>query len=732
MTPIDAWLHRQATREKRLITLEDALLGNRERAYAFYRLRYFSLRCVSSAVLHGIRLTFLQYIFSHQAFLTTLLLNAIAGLVTSFWWGALEVLRARVRHLSRDAQRYRIPEEIGQWLTIATVLAVVSLVVPASWIVWEHAYRHRAFDVLQLYIFAIGFRVAVDFLTLMFHSGVYAVRRVYRPMPAMVAVELSSMLAVLALWPWLGRWSFPIAVLLGTAVSAGLVVHYTARLYRLLGWLPLRLGKPQRALFARWSTIAEFLSAGLSYALMKLDAFLMLAMFHSRMPAANGVSLFVFFVSIGPAIQAGFDWAQLLYFDLKKLNTRCLRAFRQRYERSALHLAWVVGVALWGFACVLGTAITRHDLGDLYWLIGPFFLARSFLALAQVQAFSARRYRALFASGALLLAFMAALQVGMPAERYKLLGLAFVTILAAGLLRMRAHAAPDEMFERRVLPVTDWLERLKEVREPVRLQSLRFRTEARPRLGSMNGDRAWADEERWRLRRMAQRVAKRIRGCGAVTVLYPGQVAWYEAAGARTIGRHTLLRWGGGLIQTIADTRVERDGTAALRAGLAMHVLGGPFRHVQRHASRSIGIPEVKRVFGEMVPHGVVYSPDEPLPAMLETLSSWDRRRILFEGVQFAMHLHGTPHPSRFDVTSLCSAGELKLIFIIDRRCDRQQRMRWRAWISALNVESALATAGDVDVEEDAETAGGTVSDRYAHETRPSSAPQSYGPPAFP
>ena len=65
MTPIDSWLRRQAAREKRLITLEDALLGNQARAYAFYRLRYFSLRCVSSAVLHGIRLTLLQYIFSH-------------------------------------------------------------------------------------------------------------------------------------------------------------------------------------------------------------------------------------------------------------------------------------------------------------------------------------------------------------------------------------------------------------------------------------------------------------------------------------------------------------------------------------------------------------------------------------------------------------------------------------------------------------------------------------------
>ena len=711
MTPIDAWLQRQAERENRLITLEDALLGNRGRAYALYRLRYFAMRCVSSAILHGIRLTFLQYIFSHQAFLTTLLLNAIAGLVTSFWWGALEVLRARVRHLSHDAQRHRIPAEIGQWLTVAAVLAVMSLLLPAGWIVWEHAYRQRAFDVLQLYTFAIGFRVAADFMTLMFHSGVYAVRRVYRPMPAMVAVEFTSMLAVLALWPWLGRWSFPVAVLLGTAVSAGLVVHYTARLYRLLGWLPLRFGRPERSQFARWSTMAEFLAAGLSYALMKLDAFLMLAMFHSRVPAGNGVSLFVFFVSIGPAIQAGFDWAQLLYFDLKKLNTRCLRAFRQRYERSAFHLAWGVGVALWGFACVLGTAITRRNLGDLYWLIGPFFLARSFLALAQIQAYSSRRYRVLLTSGAVLLAFMVVLQVGMPAERYKLLGLALATFLVAGLVRKGAHATTDEIFERRVLPVTDWLERLKEVREPVRLRSLRFRTEARPLPGPMNGSRAWADEDRWKLIRMAQRVAKRVRGCGAVTVLYPGEVAWYEATRARTpINRRTLLRWGGGLVQSITSTHLERDGASALRAGLEMHALGGPFGNVRCLGSSSIPVQDVKRVFGEMVPHGVIYSPDDPTPKMLTTLSSWDRRRIFFEGVQFAMHLHGTARPGRFDVTSFCSAGELMLIFIIDRKSDRRQRMRWRARIKAMNVASALgSTASGCRTNE-----GGSVPDGMA------------------
>jgi hypothetical protein len=646
---------------------------------------------LSSAVLHGIRLTLLQYIFSHKTFLTTLLLNALASLLTSFWWGALEVLRGRVRRLARDAERHRVPLEISQWLAIAAALALVSLVLPTGWIAWQLLHRGRAFNVLHLYVFAICFRLAADFITLTFHSGIYAIRRVYRPLPAMVVVELVSMLVVLALWPWLGRWSFPIAVLLGTSVSAGLVLHYTGRLYRFLGWLPLPLVKPEFSRFARQSTLWEFCAAGTSYALMKMDAFLMLTMFHSRAAASGGVSLFVLFVSVGPAVQAGFDWAQLLYFDLKKLDATCLRAFRRRYEQLAFHLAWVVGLVLWGFACLLGTAIMRRNLGELYWLIGPFFLSRSFLALAQIQAFSRRRYGALLAGGALLLALILALQTAMPAESYRLLGLALGTSLVAAALRIAGRSAHHGVPERRVLSLTEWLQCVQKVQEPVRVRSLRFAINTEPQHLQRAGVKTWAEEERWRHRRMAQRVAKRIQGCGVLALLYPGQLVWYETAQAPVrMNEHTLLSWGGGLVGSIRASRFERDGVAALRAALKMGLLAGPLRNMRRLGGKSVQPQEVEQVFSHMLPQGVIYSPDGRGAEKLKNFSSRERRAIFSEAVQFAEHLHGSPRNRRFDVTSLCSEGELTRIFIIDRACDRGQRTRWRARITAMNVASAL------------------------------------------
>jgi hypothetical protein len=130
-------------------------------------------------------------------------------------------------------------------------------------------------------------------VTLTLHSGIYALRRVYRPLPAMVAAELAGLLLVPALWPWLARWSFPVAMLASTVIATAVVLHYTTRLYGLLGWLPVRLARPavSRGVAAR--DLREFFFAGASYALMKLDALLMLAMFRSRPDATSGIGLFV-------------------------------------------------------------------------------------------------------------------------------------------------------------------------------------------------------------------------------------------------------------------------------------------------------------------------------------------------------------------------------------------------------------------------------------------------------
>ncbi|MFI5394181.1 MAG: hypothetical protein ACHQ9S_01495 [Candidatus Binatia bacterium] len=693
---LDAWLRRQVRRQQRVVTLEDALLGNRERAYAVYRLRFFVLRCLSSAALHILRLSVLRVVFPHQPFfLATLVLYAVASLVGSFWWGALEVLRGRVRRLARDAQGRHIPGEIGRWLVTAVFLAVLSLLFPASWVTWQLVGHGRAFNVLQLYVLVIGIRLGLDLVTLTFHSGIYAVRRVYRPLPVMMTVELVGFVLVLALWRWLGPWSFPIAMLSSGVLSTMFLVHYSARLYRLFGWFPLRLERPAKSHLPHWRTVWESLAAGAAYALMKMDAFLMLAVFRWHTDATHDVSLFMLFVSVGPAVQAGFDWAQLLYFDLKRLNARCVAELRRRYEKFAFRLAWLVGIVLWGLACLLAAVITRRNLGDLYWFLGPFLVARSLLAQAQIRAFSKQRYGVLLSSGALLLAIILVLQAGSPTERTKLLGVAAASLLITWLLEVMLQRGQDESSDTSVLPVAEWLERFSQVREPVRVRSLRFSSSAEPLLGRTRSIKEWVVENRWRHRRMAQRVGKQLRGGGAVTVVYPGQVTWYETTRvAPPINVQTLLSWGGGLVDSIAGSPFEGNGLAALHLAQQTGVVGGLLGRTRCRPEAALQVDQVRFAFRKMVPEGTIYCSDRPIPPLLRTAAWKDRRFIFLEAVHFAKHFHASTRRCRFDVTSFSSRGELRLIFVVDRTCDRRRRTRWRQFITRTSVAAAFTDPG--------------------------------------
>lgn len=683
-----AWFRKRADSKRRYVSLEDALIGGRAGAYAVYRFRYFALRCVATSALHALRLTLLQYVFSHRVFLSTLLVHASVGVATSFWWGALEVLRRRVRRLSRDGRREHIPIEMGGWLTAAAVLAGASLAGSLAWIAWDVLGRGRHFGVLHLYVFSIFFRVGADFVTLTFHSGIYAVRRVYRPLPAMLAAEFVGLALVPALWPLLSRWSFPVAMLASTAIATAVVLHYTARLYGLLGWLPVRLVRPvlPRRLPARDQR--ELLFAGTSYALMKLDALLMLAMFRSRSDASGGVTLFVLFASIGPAVSAGFDWARLLYFDLKRLDARCLTVLRRRYERFAFHIAWAAGIGLWALACVLGTVITRRDLGLLYWLLAPFFVSRSLLAVAQIQAFSRGRYGALLASGMALAALIPIVRVVLPSEPEELLGLALSCYLVSWLVRILARRKSGGSADRDVLPFAEWIERLKEVRERVRVRSLRFQSEdiARTRPD------VFVQEDRWRQRRMAQRLARALGDLGAVTTQRSGRVTWYETERLPSpVSGRALLKWGGGLIGSVAGSPLEDDGEAALERARRLGLLGIPGNRRARSGGGAPQVQEIREAFAHMCPGGVMYSTDGPVPAGLSGLTSSERSDILSEAVHFATHFDHGRTTRGGEVTSFCSQGELKLIFVLDRGSDPGQRRRWRAFIRGVNVEAALS-----------------------------------------
>ena len=680
-TALDRWLRNQAARERRVVVLEEGLLGDRLWRYSAYRLRFFFLSYLNESALHAVTVLFL---FRHLAwgnFRLVIVATTATAFASSFWWGALEALRGQVRDLHRSGKPHRIARTIGGWLTFAFGLSAVTLLAAAAWLVWRAA--DGSIGVTDAFVAALLLRLALDLPVRCYHSGVYALRRVYKPLRATLAPEFVGLAIILGLWPLVGVWSVVIGSLVTTALVTGLTVLYTRRVYHFLGLAPTRELGPEAMRGSLRGARREFLTAGGSHALMALDALAVLALLLGA--KTDSRALVVLFLAM-PTIRAGAEWARLLYFDLKRLELRLFTNLRRRFERHTLELAWVLALVFWAVAAGIATGYYGRDVGGLALALLAFFVARSLLARAQIQAFAERAYPVVLGTGALCLAGFGAVSLVADGENVRLGGVALVAAVCAAVLTRlsratRAHGEPGT-----ALLTLEWLRRLGHVRTPIRVGSARVVSASGPeRLDARTRD----ERNRWRLAQLAERTARRLGRSGAAAWIGPDRVVWFEPSGdSARVNADWLQRASGGLIAEL-ETRDCATGEEALLAAGRGGLVGYASPHLLT-AIFPVDVDAARRTFEELVPGGIVYSPDEPVPPELAALPASELRAILVDAVVFARDLRSGRRRSSFDVTALCSGGELRLIFVADPKTRRQARGRWRHLVTALNVRGAI------------------------------------------
>ncbi|MFY9578650.1 MAG: hypothetical protein WAQ33_04945, partial [Gaiellaceae bacterium] len=183
--------------------------------------------------------------------------------------------------------------------------------------------------------------------------------------------------------------------------------------------------------------------------------------------------------------------------------------------------------------------------------------------------------------------------------------------------------------------------------------------------------------------------ARRLGESGAAAWIGPDRLVWFEPVGdSHRVTADWLQRSSGGLIAEIS-TRDCATGEEALLAVGRDELVGYASPHLLTPIF-PVDVEAARRTFEQLAPNGVVYSPDEPVPAKLATLPASELRTILLDAVVFARDLRSGRRRSSYDVTALCSGGELRLIFIADPRSRRQARARWRYLVTALNVRGAI------------------------------------------
>lgn len=686
MNDIERWLRRQAAREQRSVLLEEGLLGGRLWRYTWYRLRWFFVSYGIDTAVHAVTVLFLFRELRWGSFLPIVVAHAVTSLGSSFWWGVLEALRSRVRDLHRSGKPHRIGRVIAGWLVFALGLSAGLVAAALAWTVWHVADDGLAAQEAYIAVLLVG--LAADLPVRCYHSGIYALRRVYKPMPAVLAPELVQLALTVALFPVMGLWALVVASAALSLLLTGVNLRYTGRVYHFIGVSPRADMGADAVRPALRGTGREAVQAGAANAVIALDSLVVLAVLGGA--DAGSAALVVLFLAV-PGIRAGAEWARLFYFDLKKLELRLFTNLRRRFERHTARVAWALGLAFWALSVVVAGAVYEGRLRVPSVAMPAFFLGRSLLARAQVQAFADGAYGPVLATGVALVAGVAVGAVATSSDDVRLGVVAAVTVAAALVLGRWRHRALVRGEAGTALLTLDWLRRLGEVGGSVAVGSARLLPADGPdRLDA----RTREDQLRWRLQQLAERAARRLGERGAAAWIGPDRLVWFESGlgpGATRVDITWLQRTSGGLAGEVA-VRHCANGEEALFAAARDGVLGSPSAHL-REAVVPVDVEAARRRFLELVPDGVVYSPDEPVPPALAALPAAELRAILSDAVAFARDLQVRRRRSRSDVTALCAGGELRLVFVAGRRVDPKVRRRWRHHVSRLNVRAAIGGA---------------------------------------
>jgi hypothetical protein len=238
----------------------------------------------------------------------------------------------------------------------------------------------------------------------------------------------------------------------------------------------------------------------------------------------------------------------------------------------------------------------------------------------------------------------------------------------------------------------EWLRGLSSLERPVRVRSVQFWEG--PRDNDL-ASRPWHQENRWRYAELAESLARRLQGYGAVAIFAPDRLTWFELAqpGEPEMDVGWIVQRGGGHVVRVEATEWHPSGRAAMSRAWQDGLLGPPpDLETGRHA---LDPTELRARFSSWFPKGLVLRPTASEAPARSDLSSEERRAILAEAMSFGRDLGAFKGRSAFDVTALFEDGRLTEIFVVSSRERASKRLRWRAEVRSTVIASAIGRVVD-------------------------------------
>jgi hypothetical protein len=478
MNDIDRWFARAARREDRTVSLYASILTGKIVGYFGYRMRYALLLDASRYVIHVAEFLIILTSLGGLAAFTVMMLRVSSLIVSGAWWGLLEVMRERLRTLTQSGDTDAIEREIGRWLVLSAVAGTVVLIGGSVALVLLFPPDQDALG--SLYAFLILIELALRMPVRVLHSGMFATKRIYRPLWSLFTPTAVSLVVI-----GVGVFLYPaaaivIAIIASNAISIWITVHYTVRAYRLTGRWPKFGGRSIRDLLPSIPPRLG-IEATLSGLGLRLDAVavLLIAGIYSTNTRAfdltagfsawRDVDVFQFFYLVLPLFRGSYEATAVFYFDFVRLRRiPAFRQFRLSFFHKLLWMAPVITLFFWSLAIPLVLWVLPDIPFSFLLALLPLFILRSLIGAYQIRLFAEGQFRTLNISILFSAVLFALVWIDVnPASDLVQITAAMIVLLIVHInvqhLRDRTTSLPT------LLSLGDWIRALAAEPQPVRV-----------------------------------------------------------------------------------------------------------------------------------------------------------------------------------------------------------------------------------------------------------------------
>ncbi|MFT4311102.1 MAG: hypothetical protein ACMXX7_00590 [Candidatus Woesearchaeota archaeon] len=351
----DDWLSRQAVNERGYVGFLDSLKSDKFFKYFNFRLKFLYFRTFISFLIHLVEFVVLFYVFSLFVAGFVFLFRLILYLFDSFWWGALENFREKCRDFYEVQSFNKIQSLFYSYLLFSFGLFFVILFTALAYVFFNVG-SSGVFNVYHFYVLAIAFYSSLDVVFKVFHAVVYSISRIFRPLSAIVLVQVSSFFSILFLYPFIGLWAVPWGLIFAAIVKFFVGVSYTWRRYESLSFHKINIFRiwHNRSVFS----FKDVLIPGIASSLLRIDLIFTLVLIFSYFTFNFSVLILIVYL-ISPLFKFLSVWPNLFYFDFVKLRRNGLDA--------VFHF---IKFKLWFYGFLLAFVTFIISVGVVYFLSG--------------------------------------------------------------------------------------------------------------------------------------------------------------------------------------------------------------------------------------------------------------------------------------------------------------------------------------------------------------------------